>query len=146
MTIKIQKQREEIIIEKICVSEMTTMIERFIKEVESLNMSPNELKIVLDLLKKLDGKPRIKLIDRLIMFNEFANKLNIKLIKWSKNIMFNTVEYISRGKNLKIRYIDVDLNDKCILYHPELPFGLISLSEYINIETMNIISADVKID
>ena len=53
-------------------------------------MSQNELKIVLDLLKKLDGKPRTKVIDRLIMFNEFANKLNFKLIKWSKNIIFNT--------------------------------------------------------
>ena len=61
-------------------------------------MSPNKLKLVLDLSKKLDGKPRIELIDRLIMFNKFANKLNIKLIQWPKNIIFNIVEYISRGK------------------------------------------------
>ena len=32
------------------------------------------------------------------MFNEFANKLNIKLIKWPKNIIFNIVEYTSKGK------------------------------------------------
>ena len=57
---------------------MTTVINRFIKELKSLNMRPNE--IVLDLLGKLDNKPRIELIDRLIMFNEFANKLNIELI------------------------------------------------------------------
>ena len=43
-------------------------------------MSPNKLKIVLDLLKKLNEKLRIELIDRLIMLNEFANKPNIKLI------------------------------------------------------------------
>ena len=60
---------------------MTTMINKYTKGLESLNMSPNELKIVLDLLKKLDGKPRIELIDRLMIFNEFTNKLNIKLIK-----------------------------------------------------------------
>ena len=64
-------------------------------------MSPNELKIALDLLKNLNGKPRIELIDRLIMFNEFANKLNIKLIKWPKNYIFNIVEYVSRGYNGK---------------------------------------------
>ena len=80
MTTKTQKQTKESIIEKICISKMTTMIDRFIKGIESLNMSPNELKIVLDILKKLDGKPRIELIDRLIIFNEFANKRNIKLI------------------------------------------------------------------
>ena len=39
---------------------------------------------------------RIELIHRLIMLNEFANKLNVKLIKWPKNINFNIVEYISR--------------------------------------------------
>ena len=37
---------------------MATMINKFIKGLESLNVSPNELKIVLDLLEKIDGKPR----------------------------------------------------------------------------------------
>ena len=50
MATKIQKQIEESIIEKI--SEMTTMLDRFIKGLESLSTSPNELKIVLDLFKK----------------------------------------------------------------------------------------------
>ena len=49
---KIEKQIEETITDKICISEMVIMIDRFIKGLESLNMSPNELKIVLDLLKK----------------------------------------------------------------------------------------------
>ena len=48
---KIQKQIEESIIENICISEMVMMKDRFIKGLESLNISPNELKIVLDLLK-----------------------------------------------------------------------------------------------
>ena len=92
MAIKIPKQIGDCIFEKICISEMTTMIDRFIKGLEPLNMSRNELKVVLDLLKKLDGKPRIELADRPIMFNEFANKLNIELIKWAKKIILNIVE------------------------------------------------------
>ena len=80
---------------------MTTMINGFIKGLESLNVSPNELKTALDLLEKTDGKSGIELIDRLIMFNEFANKLSIKLIMGPKNCVLNTVEYICRCKMLK---------------------------------------------
>ena len=39
MTIKIPKQIEESIVEKICLSEMTTMKDRFVKGLASLNMS-----------------------------------------------------------------------------------------------------------
>ena len=42
------------------------MIDRFIKGLESLIMSLNELNIILDLLKKLNGEPRKELMDRLI--------------------------------------------------------------------------------
>ena len=49
MAIKIPKQIGDCIFEKICISEMTTMIDRFIKGLEPLNMSRNELKVVLDL-------------------------------------------------------------------------------------------------
>ena len=68
---------------------MITMIDRFIKGLESLNMSLNELKIVLDLLKKLNGQPRIKLIDRLIMFNEFANNEFANYFISSGNVIWN---------------------------------------------------------
>ena len=66
-----------------------------------------------------------------INFNGLANNLEIKLIKRSKKSVFNIAEYISNGKNLKIKPI-------------ELPFGIISSSSYDNIETMNIISSDVE--
>ena len=33
-----------------------------------------------------------------------------------------------------------------ISYQPQLPFGIISPSTYIDIETMNIISADLEIN
>ena len=80
MTTKIQKQIEESIDKKISISEIITRIDRFIKGLKSLNTSLNELKIVLHLIEKVDGKPRLELIDRLI-FNKFANTLNIKLTK-----------------------------------------------------------------
>ena len=66
---KIENQIEQGIIGKICISEMVLMIDRFIKGLEALNITPNELKIILDLLKKLNDEPRIELIDRLMMFN-----------------------------------------------------------------------------
>ena len=66
---KIENQIEQGIIGKICISEMVLMIDRFIKGLEALNITPNELKIILDLLKKLNDEPRIELIDRLMRFN-----------------------------------------------------------------------------
>ena len=141
-----QNQIKVSITEKICISEMVMMIHRFIQGLESLNMSSNELIIALDVLKKINGELRIELIDRLIRFNEFANKLNIKLIEGPKNCILNTAEYISNGKYLKIKPIDLSLKDKYIAYCHELPFGIISPSSYVNIETMNIICSDVEIN
>ena len=63
------------------MSEMVFDIDRFIKELKSLNLRPNELKIVLDSLKGLDIESRLKLIDRLIMFNEFVDELSTKILK-----------------------------------------------------------------
>ena len=39
--------------------------------------------------------------ERKIGLNEFANILNIKLIKGTKNSIFYMVEYINNGENLK---------------------------------------------
>ena len=47
---------------------------------------------------------------------------------------------------MKIRPIDSDLEGKSLAYSPLLPFALLSMSEFINIDTMNIISSDVEID
>ena len=80
MTTKIQKQIEERIDEKICVSEMNVDINRFIKELKSINMRAYDLKGVLDLLKEQNTESKIELIDRLIMFNRFDNKLNISIV------------------------------------------------------------------
>ena len=101
MTTKIQKQIEERIDEKICVSEMNIDMNRFIKEVKSLNMRAYDLEAVLDLLKEQNTKSRIELIDRLIMFNEFADKLSIRFVLWSKNLVFSLLKNNCTRKKLK---------------------------------------------
>ena len=63
----------------------------------------------------------------------------------AKHILYMT-EYISSGKNLKIKPIDSSFNNKQIAYCPDLPFGIISFNSFFNIETMNIISSDVEVD
>ena len=92
----VTNQIEESISGKICISEKITMIDRFIKGLESLNIDLNEL----NLIHKLNDEARIQLIDRLIRFNECANNLNIKLIKEPENCILNTTEYISNEKIL----------------------------------------------
>ena len=74
---------------------MNIDINRFTKELKSLNMKTYDLEAVLifiniiDLLNEQNTKSRIELIDRLIMFNEFADELNIRLVLWSKNLVFS---------------------------------------------------------
>ena len=80
------------------------------------------------------------------MFNEFADKLNIRFVLWLKNLVFSFLEGICTGKKIKIRPIDKDLEDKSIAHSPLLPFALLSMSEFSNIDTMNIISSVVEID
>ena len=55
-------------------------------------------------------------------------------------------EYIFNGKNLKIKPIDSNFNNKQIAYCPDLPFGIISFNSFFNIGTMNIISSDVEVN
>ena len=139
-SIKITDQIEESISKKICISEIVMIIDRLLKGLASLNIGQSEL----NLIHRLSGKPTIELIHRLIKFNEFASNLTIKLIKWPKNCILHTAECISNGKNLKIKPVDLSLEDKFITYCFELPCGIVSHSSYVNIETMNIISSDVE--
>ena len=55
-------------------------------------------------------------------------------------------EYIANGKNLKIKPIDSNFNNKQIAYCPGLPFRMISFNSFVNIETMNIIFSDVEVN
>ena len=49
-------------------------------------------------------------------------------------------------KNIKIKPIDSSFKNKPIAYCLELPFGIIFLSSYVTMETINIISSDVDIN
>ena len=81
-----------------------------------------------------------------IKFNELASNLDIRLFKRSNKSILNIVEYVSKGKNLKTKLIDSSFKNKHTTYCLELPFRIISFSSYANIETMNTISSDVKIN
>ena len=63
----------------------------------------------------------------------------------AKHILYMT-EYISNGKNLKIKPIDSNSNNKQIAYCPNLPFGIISFNSFVNIETLNVIFSDVEVN
>ena len=65
---------------------------------------------------------------------------------WPKNLVCNFLKNICTGKIFKIRPVDTYLEGKIMAYSPLLPFALLSMSEFINIDTMNIISSDVEID
>ena len=69
------------------------------------------------------------------------NKLCIYPIK---HILY-MIDYIPNGKNLKIKPIDSNFNNKQIAYCSELPFGTISFDSFVNIETMKIIFSDIEV-
>ena len=69
-----------------------------------------DLEEVLDSLKGPAIESRIKLIDTLIMFSEFADKLNTKLVLRFKNLVFRF--NICTVEKFKIRSTDTDLNAK----------------------------------
>ena len=54
-------------------------------------------------------------------------------------------EYISNGKNLKIKPIDSNSNNKQTAYCPDSPFGIISFNSFVKIETKNIMFSDVEV-
>ena len=62
------------------------------------------------------------------------NKLCIYSIKGvAKHILYMT-KYIFNGKNLQIKPIDSNFDNKQIVYCPDLTFGIISFNSFFNIE------------
>ena len=50
------------------------------------------------------------------------------------------VDYINNGENLKELPIDLeDIRDKIIAYNDTLPFGILSISSYIDLKKMKIV-------
>ena len=111
---------------------------------DTKNRETKELKM--ERINKLNKIKEIKtVIEELgieLKFNESANNLDIRLIKGAKNSILNNVKY----KNLWRKPIDLSLENKCITFRFELPFGIIYFSSYVNIETINIISPDVEMN
>ena len=79
-----------------------------------------------------------------IKFNNLSNSLNIKVIKrYKKNIQY-MIDYINKGKFLKIKPIDLSYKSKCMAYCSELLYGLLSYSSYADLEKMKVVSSVVK--
>ena len=55
-------------------------------------------------------------------------------------------DYIDDGENLKTKPIDLSIKNKQIAFCPELPFGILSFSRFVDIEAMNIISFNIEMN
>ena len=141
--------------------ELAIIIEVRVEELENLgleileNLEKTE-KLRLKKLKELNKlRARIKSIERLEIkrivkeFNELVNYSDIELTIESKKHIFSITSItkpISNKKNLRIEPIGSSLKEKCIVYCPELPFGILSLCSYLDIKTMSIIYFDTEIN
>ena len=84
--------------------------------------------------------------ERKAKFSKLSNVLNIKLIKGNKNFMLYMTKIINSAENLRKKSIDVSIQTKQMPVCSDLPFGILSLSSYVNIESMNIIFSYVHMN
>ena len=54
--------------------------------------------------------------------------------------------YINNGKNLNKKPLNLSIKNKQIAFCSNLPFWILSFSNYVDIESMNIISSDVDMN
>ena len=79
-------------------------------------------------------------------YNKLSNDVNIKLIKGNRNVIIYTNNYINNGKNLNEKPLDLSIKNTKIAFYSNLPFGMLSFSNYVDIESMNTISSDVDMN
>ena len=79
-------------------------------------------------------------------FNKLSNYLNIKLIKGNRSFIFYMKDYINNEESLNKRPIDLSIKNKQVAFSSNLPFGILSFSSYVDIETMNIIFSDLDMN
>ena len=79
-------------------------------------------------------------------YNKLSNDVNIKLIKGNRNVIIYSNNYINNGKNLNEKPIDLSIKNKKIAFYSNLLFGMLSFSNYVDIESMNTISSDVDMN
>ena len=70
--------------------------------------------------------------------NEFNKLFNDPIKGYSKDIRY-MVDYINRCENPTKKPIDFDIKNESIAYCDVLPFGILSYSSYIDINTVEII-------
>ena len=61
-----------------------------------------------------------------------------------KNNTQYMVDYLNKGKNLKIKPIDLSNKNKCMAYCSKLPFGILYHSSSIDLEKIKIVFSIVK--
>ena len=67
--------------------------------------------------------------------NEFNRLFNNPIRRSSKDIRY-IVDYINKSKTLLKKPIDLGVKNEFIAYCDELPFGILSYSSYIDLNTI----------
>ena len=68
-----------------------------------------------------------------------SNDLNMKLIKGNRNLILCKKNYTDNGKSLNKKPIDLTIKNKQIAFCSNFPIGILSFSNYVDIESINII-------
>ena len=68
------------------------------------------------------------------------------MLTGNRNFIFYKKNYINNRENLRKIPIDLSIKNKQIAFCPNLPFGILSLSSYLDIASMNIISSNVEMN
>ena len=62
------------------IKKLNSELKSALRDIETIKCKFKWIKHNIRTIKKLNDEPRIELIDRLVRFNEFTNKLNMKLM------------------------------------------------------------------
>ena len=68
------------------------------------------------------------------------------MIKGNRDLILYMKNNINNGENLRKKPIDLSIKNKQITFCLNLPFGILSSSSYVDIESMNIISSNVNMN
>ena len=86
----------------------------------------------------------IRLINKIVLkptiTDEFSKCSNNLIKGYGKDIRY-IVDHIHKGEKLTERRVDLDIRDICIAYCDELPFGILSCSSYVDLNTKKIVSS-----
>ena len=78
------------------------------------------------------------------MINYLSNDLNINLITGNQNFIIYMKNYNNNRESLRKKSIDVSIKNKQRDFFSDSLFGILCLSSYVDMKTMNIVSSDVR--